>query len=289
MTRNGKACTAVLGGLMVIVAAFGALGITADEILDEMEDLFSVDADDTQGVLATMTMHNDYGNDVTSEYTLNLFELTTFDTTKPEDADEVTNVLMYFTGGDEEGSIFLMETPEDDAVDSRMWLYLPALGLTKELVSDEDQSGSFAGSSMSYGDLGSTGNLRDDYDATILREESIEVDGASYDVWVLELMAKPDADADYARVLTWVEKTDYLTLRMESYNDLGTLESEMAFVVLGEFEGDRVPEIIRSIDHGEGTISTVTISNLRRPDTPLTVDVFDPSGLGSIDPAAYGF
>jgi len=289
MTRNRNACAAVLGGLMVIVAAFGALGITADEILDEMEDLFSVDADDTQGVLATMTMHNDYGNDVTSEYTLNLFELTTFDTTKPEDADEVTNVLMYFTGGDEEGSIFLMETPEDDAVDSRMWLYLPALGLTKELVSDEDQSGSFAGSSMSYGDLGSTGNLRDDYDATILREESIEVDGASYDVWVLELMAKPDADADYARVLTWVEKTDYLTLRMESYNDLGTLESEMAFVVLGEFEGDRVPEIIRSIDHGEGTISTVTISNLRRPDTPLTVDVFDPSGLGSIDPAAYGF
>jgi len=289
MTRNRNACAAVLGGLMVIAAAFGALGITADEILDEMEDLFSVDADDTQGVLATMTMHNDYGNDVTSEYTLNLFELTTFDTTKPEDADEVTNVLMYFTGGDEEGSIFLMETPEDDAVDSRMWLYLPALGLTKELVSDEDQSGSFAGSSMSYGDLGSTGNLRDDYDATILREESIEVDGASYDVWVLELMAKPDADADYARVLTWVEKTDYLTLRMESYNDLGTLESEMAFVVLGEFEGDRVPEIIRSIDHGEGTISTVTISNLRRPDTPLTVDVFDPSGLGSIDPAAYGF
>ena len=289
MTRNRNACAAVLGGLMVIAAAFGALGITADEILDEMEDLFSVDADDTQGVLATMTMHNDYGNDVTSEYTLNLFELTTFDTTKPEDADEVTNVLMYFTGGDEEGSIFLMETPEDDAVDSRMWLYLPALGLTKELVSDEDQSGSFAGSSMSYGDLGSTGNLRDDYDATILREESIEVDGASYDVWVLELMAKPDADADYARVLTWVEKSDYLTLRMESYNDLGTLESEMAFVVLGEFEGDRVPEIIRSIDHGEGTISTVTISNLRRPDTPLTVDVFDPSGLGSIDPAAYGF
>ena len=289
MTRNRNACAAVLGGLMVIAAAFGALGITADEILDEMEDLFSVDADDTQGVLATMTMHNDYGNDVTSEYTLNLFELTTFDTTKPEDADEVTNVLMYFTGGDEEGSIFLMETPEDDAVDSRMWLYLPALGLTKELVSDEDQSGSFAGSSMSYGDLGSTGNLRDDYDATILREESIEVDGASYDVWVLDLMAKPDADADYARVLTWVEKTDYLTLRMESYNDLGTLESEMAFVVLGEFEGDRVPEIIRSIDHGEGTISTVTISNLRRPDTPLTVDVFDPSGLGSIDPAAYGF
>ena len=63
----------------------------------------------------------------------------------------------------------------------------------------------------------------------------------------------------------------------------------MAFLVLGEFEGDRTPEMIRSIDHTEGTTSTVTISNLRRPDAPLTIHVFDPTGLGGFDPAAYGF
>jgi len=254
-----------------------------------MESVFSVDADDTQGVLATLSMHNDYGNAVTSSYTLHMLELTEIESTKPEDADEVTHVLMYFSGGDEDGSMFLMETPEDDALDSRMWLHLPALGLTKELVSDEDQSGSFAGSSMSYGDLGGTGDLRDDYDATILREESLAVDGASYEVWVLELIAKPSADADYSRVLVWVEKSEYLTLRMKSYNDLDALESEMAFEVLGEFEGDMTPEVIRSIDHAEGITSTVTISNMRRPDAPLTIALFDPNGLGEINPAEYGF
>ena len=289
MSKSKTMFVAALSGLMVIGAAVAALGITADEILDEMENLFSVDADDAQGVLATMAMHNDYGNDVTSTYTLHMLELATFDASQPEDADETSHVLMYFSGGDEDGSIFLMETPEDDALDGRMWLYLPALGLTKELVSDEDQSGSFAGSSMSYGDLGGTGDLHDDYDATILREEAIDVDGETHDVWVLELIAKPDANADSARVLLWVEKVDYLTLRMESYNDLGALDSEMAFLVLGEFEGDRTPEMIRSIDHTEGTTSTVTISNLRRPDAPLTIDVFDPTGLGGFDPAAYGF
>jgi len=289
MLSKKTAFVAVLSGLMVIGAAVAALGTTADEILDEMESLFSVDADDTQGVLATMGMHNDYGDGVTSGYTLHMFELTTFDTSQSEDADETSHVLMVFSGGDEDGSIFLMETPEDGDLDSRMWLYLPALGLTKELVSDEDQAGSFAGSSMSYGDLGSTGDLRDDYDATILREESIDVDGETHDVWVLELIARSDADADYGRVLLWVEKTDYLTLRMESYNDLNALDSEMAFLVLGDFEGDRVPEVIRSIDHAEGTTSTVTISNLRRPAAPLTMALFDPTALGELDPAAYGF
>jgi len=278
-----------LVGLMALGAGLAAFSITADEILDEMENVFSVDAADELGVLATMTMHNDYGNNVTSEYMLHVLELTTIDAEQPEDVDETSHVLMYFAGGDEDGSIFLMQTPEDDALDSRMWLYLPELGLTKELVSDEEQSGSFAGSSMSFGDLGGTGGLRDDYDAVILREETFDVDGETHDVWVLELTAKPDVNADYARVLLWVEKADYLTLRMESYNDLDALESDMTFLVLGEFEGDPTPEVIRSIDYDEGTTSTVTISNLHRPAAPLTIDLFDPANLGAFDLTGFGF
>jgi hypothetical protein len=93
-----------------------------------MENVFSVDVDDAQGVLTTMTLHNKYSGGVHSEYALAVFELTEFDPTKPEDADETTHVLMYFLGGDEDGSVFLLKTPEDDALDSQMWLYLPALG-----------------------------------------------------------------------------------------------------------------------------------------------------------------
>ena len=289
MSKGKTVLVTILGGLLVFAAAVCALGVTADDILDKMEDLFSVDSDDTQGVLATMTLYNDYGGGVTSEYTLHMLELTSLDATKSEDVDEVSHVLLYFAGGDEDGSIFLMETPEDDGLDSRMWLYLPALGLTKELVSDEDQSGSFAGSSMSYGDLGGTGDLHDDYAAVIVREEAIEVDGLSYEVWVLELTAKPDVDADYARVLLWVDTNEYLTLRMESYNDADVLEAEMAFLALGEFEGDTVPGLIHSIDHTEGTQSTVTIANLRRPDAPLTLEQFNPNSLSELDPATYGF
>lgn len=287
MTKQ-KAIVAVLCGLMVL-GALGAAAQTADEILDEMEDIFSVDTDDAQGVLASMTLHNEYTGGISSEYTLATFELTEFDEAKSEDADEITHILMYFVGGDEEGSIFLLKTPEDEAVDSQMWLFLPALGVTKELVSDEDQSGSFAGSSLSYGDLGGTSDLSDDYDATILREEAVDVDGESFDAWVLELIAKPDADVDYDRVLLWVSKEDYLSLRMESYDGSGNLENTMVFEALGEFEGDRIPEVIHSESLEDETSTTITISGTRRPDVPLTLDMFDPDSLGELNPSVYGF
>ena len=284
-----KVTMAMVLGSLVLFGAVSAMATTADVILDEMEDLFSVDSDDVQGVLTTMTLHNEYSGGVSSEYTLAMFELTTFDLSLPEDKDETTHILMYFMGGDEDGSIFLMETPEDEDLNSRMWLYLPALGLTKELVSDEDQSGSFAGSSMSYGDLGGTGVLRDDYDAVILREETRDVAGEAFDVWVLELIAKPTADADHHRVILWVSKADYLSLRMESYNESGALENTMELQALGEFEGDRIPEMIFSTDTADETSSTITISGTRRPDTPLTLDLFDPNTLGELDPSTYGF
>lgn len=287
MNKKTKAVM-ILGGLLLL-GTVGAMAITADEILDEMENMFSVDSGDVQGVLTTMSLLNDYSGGVSSEYTLAMFELTTFDSSLPEDADEITHVIMYFVGGDEDGSIFLMETPEDDSIDSRMWLYLPALGLTKELVSEDDQSGSFAGSSMSYGDLGGTGDLRDDYNAVILREETSDVDGETFDVWLLELTAKPDVDADHARVLLTVSKDDFLTLRMEAYNESGALKSTMEFQALGEFEGDRIPEAIFSTDVAEGTSTTISISGIRRPATPLTLELFDPNNLGELDPEAYGF
>ena len=39
---------AALGGRTAIGAALAAVGITADELLDEMEDVFTVDANDTR-------------------------------------------------------------------------------------------------------------------------------------------------------------------------------------------------------------------------------------------------
>ncbi len=277
-----------LCGLMGLLS-LSAAALTADEILNQVQNLLAVDSSNARGIATTMTLHNEYSGGVSSEYTLEMLQLTQVDSTKPENEDETTYVLMYFLGGDEDGSIFLLKTPEDESVDSQMWLYLPALGVTKELVSDAEQANSFAGSSLSYGDLGGMGDLRDDYNPTILREETVNVGEESFDTWVLELTAKPDADAEFSRVLLWVSKEDYLTLRMESYNASGALESTMAFRALSEFEGDRVPEVILSTNETDGTSSTITISGTRRSDTPLTVDVFDPTKLSQFDPKLYGF
>ena len=54
-----KVTMAMVLGSLVLFGAISATAMTADEILDEMEDLFSVDADDSHGVLTTMSLHND--------------------------------------------------------------------------------------------------------------------------------------------------------------------------------------------------------------------------------------
>jgi hypothetical protein len=254
----------------MVLGAQSAPAMTADEILDKVGNLFSAGENDADGVLATMTIHNAYPGGVDSEYTLAVFELTAVEAAKPDDADETTWALMVFLGGDEAGSVIVLKTPEDDALESQMWIYLPALGVTKELVSDEDQARSFAGSSLSYG-------------------ETLDVAGETFDVWVLELVAVQGTNADHDRVLLWVSKDDYLSLRMESYSSSRVLEGTMEFRELGEFEGDRIPAVIYSTDLEEGTATTITIVGTRRPDAPLTVDLFAPGALAQLDPTAYGF
>jgi len=274
---------------ILVIGSFAAAAQTADNILDQTENVFSLDEGGARGVLTSMTIRNEYTGGVTSEFTLAVFELTDVDPSKPEESNETTYALMVFLGGDEGGSMLLLRSSEDDAEKSRMWLFLPALGVTKALISDEEQGGSFAGSSFSYADLGGTRDLRSDYTASILREETLDIGSESFDVWVLELLAKPDTDAAYERVLLWVSQGDYLALRMESYNASGTLEGTMEFRSLSEFEGNRIPATIHSTSPQDGIATTISISGTRRPDAALSVDFFDPSSLNELDPAAFGF
>jgi len=148
--------------------------------------------------------------------------------------------LMYYKEPEDvAGTIFLAVTPEEG--DSRMWLYLPALGAVKELVAEEQEQ-SFAGSTFSYKDIGSQSSTQDDYDAELVGEEAVTVDGESYDCYVLTLTAKPDADVDYPTQKLWVSKDFWTSLKGESYDEDGRLAITMEVVRLGEFEGNVIPD-----------------------------------------------
>ena len=275
---------------IVVCAASAAFAVTGDEILNRMEDAFSIGgADGGEGILLSIALANQYATGITTDYNLAVAAKTALDPGRPADADETSCALMYILGGDDEGMTFLLWTPEAESEKSRMWLYISSFGLTKEFVSDEDRSASFFGSAFTYADIAGAKDMRDDYSATILREETLTVGSEERPVWVLELTPKPGADVDYARVLLWVDKEEDLFLRLEGYDASGAQAKEIVVASLGTFEDRRTPEVMTGRNFGTEVSSTITLSGMRRPSGGLPESTFDPANLGSFDPSTYGF
>jgi len=263
----------MMAAAMVLLFGLAAAALTADEILDNME----AEADKLAegSMIGKMQFDNTYRDGTTAG---NLFGMLS----KPDYA------LIYFIEpADVAGTIFLTHEI-DDGNDSRLWLYLPLLGIPKELVSDEERGGSFAGSSMSYDELGG-GSERDDFVATLLREEDVVVGDETRTAYVLESIAKEGVDTDAPRSIIWVDKEAFLMLKAESYNDLGNLSSTVEVASLTEFEGILTFSAMLSTDVLDESSTLITVVERRRPDAEIGDDVFSPDNLTTFDPAVWGF
>jgi outer membrane lipoprotein-sorting protein len=197
-------------------------------------------------------------------------------------------LIYYLEPEDIAGTIFLSVVPPEE--DSRMWLYLPALGVVKELVSESEKEQSFAGTSLSYEQIGGGFEFSDDYDAKRLSDETITVpiEGVEEDrlVYVLEVVARPEADVDFPTGKMWVDKEELLPLRTEFLNDAGELEELMEILALGYFEEDLIPEQIQTQNLLDGSATTISVLERQREELPDTL--FMSENIPSFDPAAYG-
>jgi len=262
-----------LMALLLLGGAALAQDLTADEILDRMETEGDVLAEGS--MVVQMRFDNVYSDGTTASNTF-------AGLSKPGKS------LMYFLEPEDvQGTIFLTLDPEAEDADTRLWLYLPLLGIPKELVSEEARGGSFAGSSISYEDIGSD-DQREDYDAVLIREKVVTVGNEDRTAYVLESTAKPDADQDIVRTVLWVDKESFVMLRMEAYNDLGSLEQTLDVIELGEFEGHLVVDGMLARNVLEESETTITFLERRRPAGEIPDEVFDPETLASFDPAAWG-
>lgn len=197
-----------------------------------------------------------------------------------------SSLIYFLEPEDVQGTIFLSLKPDPNK-DARMWLYLPALGMAKELVA-EQQKQSFAGSTFSYKDVGSR-EMGDKYNAQLSSEDTVTIDGEDHSVYVLALTAKPDSDADYPTGKMWVDKEGFIMLKSEDYNESGNLERSMEVAKLGEFEGEVTADQMVSTNVLDGSSTTITFLERKRPEGEFSEDLFDPENLASFDPAEYGF
>jgi hypothetical protein len=258
----------------VVVVGVLAVGLTADEILDRMDVEADVVAEGS--LVSTIRFENAYADGTTAS---NLFG----SLSKPK-----LSLIYFIEPEDVQGTIFLTQEAETDGADAHIFLYLPLLGIPKELVSDEERGGSFAGSSLSYEDLGGRDG-REDYDAVVLREEEFVIGDLTRTAYVVESTAKPGVDSDTPRTVLWIDTEFFIMLKVESYNDLGNLDSTMEILGLVEFEGRLTADGMLATDVSNESSTTITFLDRHRPDAEIPDGIFSPESLKTFDPTAWGF
>jgi outer membrane lipoprotein-sorting protein len=113
---------------------------------------------------------------------------------------------------DIKGSGFLQI--ENSGGDDDIWVYLPALGKTRRLASNNKRD-SFFGTDFSYGDI--LLPAVEKYSHTLLRNETID----GVDCYLVEsrpLDEKTRDDTGYDRKLTWVDSRNYVERKVEYYD-----------------------------------------------------------------------
>jgi hypothetical protein len=127
-----------------------------------------------------------------------------------EDADVPDKTLgIFLNPADVRGTVML--TFEQPYGSDEQWLYLPALKRTKK-INAENKAGSFLGTEFSWEDIATRELTK--YHYRYLRDEGNE--------WVVE--RKPVYQfSGYSRQVTWVNKENYQTVKIEYYDQKGEL------------------------------------------------------------------
>jgi outer membrane lipoprotein-sorting protein len=98
---------------------------------------------------------------------------------------------------------------------SDQWIFMPSLGKVRRIAASEG-SGTFMGTDFSYDDMAAMDRDVNKDTHTLLREETLK--GAA--CFVIQSIAK-DADYQYGKTITWVDKANSRVYRSEMYDKKG--------------------------------------------------------------------
>lgn len=116
-------------------------------------------------------------------------------------------VSLVVSPAKEKGSVFLKRKNE-------VWNYLPSLERTIKLPPSM-MTQSFMGTDLTNDDLVKQSSMVVDYTHKILIEENIR----GLDCWKLELMPTEEAAVVWGKLIVWIDKEDYMQLKVEFYDE----------------------------------------------------------------------
>jgi len=155
----------------------------------------------------------------------------------------------------EKGQVFLKREKE-------MWNWVPSIErLIKIPPSMMMQS--WMGSDFTNDDLVKESSIVNDYDHSLLGNETI--DGAA--CWKVQLVPKPDAPVVWGKVISWVDK-NYNQRKLEYYDEDGTLVNTMYLSEIKLMNDREIPtrmEMVPAGDKGKKTVVEILSAIYEKP------------------------
>jgi outer membrane lipoprotein-sorting protein len=201
--------TIVSVAIFILVSVTGQNAIKAEtdatEIMKKSHMAYYYAADD--GIAeVTMKIVNKKGKERTREFTMLRLDLV-------EGGEQ--KYYTYFKKPSDVSRLTFMVWKNPEANDNR-WLYVPAVDLVKQISAD-DKNSSFVGSDFTYEDVSGRHWSEDKH---TLVSDSEMLDGK--ETYLISSTPVDDYDG-FSEKKSWIDKTSYLPLKEEYYNEDGEL------------------------------------------------------------------
>ncbi len=171
----------------------------------------------------------------------------------------------------EKGTVFLKRKKE-------VWNWLPSIERTIKLPPSM-MSQSWMGTDFTNDDLVREASMVEDYEHTLLGEESLEY-GPCYKI---QLLPKKEAAVVWGKVILWIEKKDYLILRAEYYDEDGRLMNTMTGSQVKKLGGRLIPTQTEMIPADKKGNKTILIYTTLAFDRPIAESFFSTQNMQKVE------
>lgn len=150
-----------------------------------------------------------------------------------------------------------------------IWNWVPTIERTIKLPPSM-MSQSWMGSDFTNDDLVKESSVIDDYEHSILRTEHYE----GHECYLIQMIPKPDAAVVFGKVLVWIIKESFVEIKVENYDEYGTLVSTIKASDIRKMHDREIPTVLEMIPADKPGQKTILRYFSMLFDEPLDEDFF---------------
>jgi outer membrane lipoprotein-sorting protein len=177
------------------------------------------------------------------------------------------SLILITAPAKEKGTVFLKR-------DKEIWNWVPSISRTIKLPPSM-MSQSWMGSDFTNDDLVKESSMEKDYTHKLVGDSI--VDGRN--CYKIELTPKPDAAVVWGKIITFIDKKDFLQLRTEFFDEDGYLVNTMTGKEIKMFGGKLLPSKMEVIPADKPGYKTVLIYQKLEFDIEISEDFFSVNNM----------